>query len=176
MTTRTYQKGDAASIAVYSPCERYRYCLTREWDIAGRRVLFVMLNPSTATESHNDPTVERCERRARFMGGGAMRVVNIFAWRATDPAAMRAVSDPVGPLNDVTLRESAVDWVRGDGDMIIAAWGNHGTHRDRGGDVAGLLAQSQRRIFTFGLTRTGQPWHPLYVDYATAPEPWLPLR
>ena len=68
MITRSHVKGDAPSVAVYSPCERYRYTLTRTWDGSGRKVAFVMLNPSTATEVQNDPTVERCERRARALG------------------------------------------------------------------------------------------------------------
>jgi len=81
MITRNFQKGDAHSVAQYSDCERYRYALTRVWDPAGRKALFIMLNPSTATEFQNDPTVERCERRARALGFGAFRVTNIFAWR-----------------------------------------------------------------------------------------------
>ncbi len=97
MLTRSHQKGDAASTALYSDCETYRYQLTRVWNAPGPRVLFVMLNPSTATEAQNDPTVERCERRARALGFGAFQVVNIFAFRATDPRVMRAASDPVGP-------------------------------------------------------------------------------
>ena len=68
MITRTHTKGDAPSTAVYSDCERYRYSLSRVWDAAGKHVCFVMLNPSTATEVQNDPTVERCERRARALG------------------------------------------------------------------------------------------------------------
>ena len=91
MITRQHLKGDAESVAVYSPCEAYRYALTRVWNPAGRKALFVMLNPSTATEVQNDPTVERCERRARALGCGAFRVVNIFAYRATDPQVMRAL-------------------------------------------------------------------------------------
>ena len=71
MITRTHVKGDAPSVAVYSQCELYRYTLTRTWDAHGQKVLFVMLNPSTATEIQNDPTVERCERRARALGFGA---------------------------------------------------------------------------------------------------------
>jgi hypothetical protein len=62
MITRHHLKGDAESVAIYSPCERYRYRLTRVWDPKGPKALFVMLNPSTATEVQNDPTVERCER------------------------------------------------------------------------------------------------------------------
>ena len=68
----------------------YRYALTRVWDPLGPRLSFVMLNPSTATEVQNDPTVERCERRARALGFGGFRVTNIFAWRDTDPRKMRA--------------------------------------------------------------------------------------
>jgi hypothetical protein len=74
MLKRTHQKDDAASVAIYSDCERYRYSLTRVWDETGGKVHFVMLNPSTATEVQNDPTVERCERRARALGYGAFRV------------------------------------------------------------------------------------------------------
>ncbi len=109
MITRDFLKGDARSTAVYSDCERYRYLLTRVWNPDGPRALFVMLNPSTATEVQNDPTVERCERRARALGFGGFRVTNIFAWRDTDPRAMRAAADPVGPANDAAIAESC-DW------------------------------------------------------------------
>ena len=100
MIERRHQKGDAASVALYSDCQRYRYALTRIWDADGKRAVFIMLNPSTATEVQNDPTVARCERRARALGFGAFRVCNIFAWRDTDPRAMRAAAEPVGPDND----------------------------------------------------------------------------
>ncbi|MBT8413142.1 MAG: DUF1643 domain-containing protein, partial [Boseongicola sp.] len=72
MIVRQHSRDGTDSSAVYSPCEKYRYALTREWDARGRRLVFVMLNPSKATELANDPTVERCERRARQLGYGAM--------------------------------------------------------------------------------------------------------
>lgn len=164
---RSFDKGDTRSEAVYSDCERYRYLLTRVWG-DGPKALFVMLNPSTATEFQNDPTVERCERRARSLGFGAFRVTNIFAFRATDPRVMRAQADPIGPGNDAAIAESA-DWA----DRIICAWGNHGLHLDRGAKVEALLRSSGRPLLQFGLTGQGQPRHPLYVGYATQPEPWL---
>ena len=137
MITRGFTKGDAVSEAVYSDCEAYRYLLTRTWG-AGPRALFIMLNPSTATEVQNDPTVERCERRARALGHGAFRVTNIFAFRATDPKVMRAVADPVGPDNDSAILDS-IGW----SDVIVCAWGNHGLHLGRGAQVAELLAASR---------------------------------
>jgi len=168
MITRTHLKNDAPSTAIYSPCERYRYALTRIWDAAGRRAMFVMLNPSTATEVQNDPTVERCERRARALGFGAFRVTNIFAWRDTDPRKMRAAGDPVGPGNDAAIRDGAA-WA----DQIVCAWGTHGEHLGRGPAVEALLRGTGRPLFHLGLTRHGHPRHPLYVGYATRPEPWL---
>jgi len=121
MITRHHNTLDTKSTAIYSPCEAYRYSLTRIWEPEGKRALFIMLNPSTATEAQNDPTVERCERRSRTLGYGAFRVTNIFAFRATDPKVMRAEADPIGPENMQTITESC-DWA----DDIICAWGTHG--------------------------------------------------
>ncbi|MFT3690395.1 DUF1643 domain-containing protein [Paenirhodobacter sp.] len=171
MITRSHTKGDAPSVAVYSDCERYRYLLTRVWDPAGPRALFVMLNPSTATEVQNDPTVERCERRARTLGFGAFRVTNIFAWRATDPKDMRAQPDPVGPQNDRAILDS-VDWAAGPGARIVCAWGAHGAHLDRGAAVERLLRGTGRELFHLGLTKAGAPKHPLYIGYDRQPELW----
>ncbi|MFZ1469675.1 MAG: DUF1643 domain-containing protein [Paracoccaceae bacterium] len=168
MITRTFQKGDAASTAVYSDCQAFRYQLTRIWNPAGPKALFVMLNPSTATESQNDPTVERCERRARALGYGAFRVTNIFAFRATDPRVMRAASDPIGPDNDAAITDSA-SWA----DQIICAWGTHGAHLNRGPRIEALLRTTQQPLFHLGLTQAGHPTHPLYIAYDRQPQIWI---
>lgn len=167
MITRNHQKADAASVATYSACECYRYILTRTWNAAGPKALFTMLNPSTATEVQNDPTVERCERRARALGFGAFRVTNIFAYRATDPRVMRAQADPVGPGNDAAIVQSAL-WA----DQVICAWGNHGAHLDRGRRVETLLRATGLPLFHLGLTKADQPRHPLYLSYDTQPQIW----
>lgn len=166
MIIKRFTKGDAVSEAHYSDCERYRYGLSRVW-APGPRILFVMLNPSTATEVQNDPTVERCERRARALGFGAFAVANIFAFRATDPKVMRAAPDPVGPQNDSAIVEAS-----GLAERIVCAWGNHGLHLDRGHQVAALLRQTGVPLCHLGLTGHGQPRHPLYVGYDRQPEPW----
>ncbi len=167
MITRSHTKGDAPSTAVYSPCEAYRYALTRIWDTQGRRVLFVMLNPSTATEVQNDPTVERCERRARALGFGGFRVCNIFAFRATDPRVMRAQADPVGPANDAAIAEGAL-WA----DSVVCAWGAHGAHLGRGSAVEALLRATGRPLLHLGLSKAGHPKHPLYIAYECQPQGW----
>ena len=169
MILRSHQKGDAASVAEYSDCECYRYSLTRTWDQNGRRAAFIMLNPSTATEIQNDPTVERCERRARALGFGAFQVTNIFAWRDTDPKAMRAAADPVGADNDRTILAS-LGWAN----QVICAWGTHGAHLDRGAQVEALLRATGADLFNLGLTQAGHPKHPLYISYQQRPAPWHP--
>ena len=124
-----------------------------------------MLNPSTATEAANDPTIERCERRSRAMGFGALDVVNLFAFRATRPADLFAAEDPVGPECDRVLAEAAA----GAG-LIVAGWGIHGARHGRDGQVAALLAAHP--LTCLGVTKAGQPRHPLYVGYDTGPRPW----
>lgn len=167
MITRQALKGDAPSTATYSDCERYRYTLTREWAPERGRLLCVMLNPSTATEAQNDPTVERCERRARALGYGAFRVCNIFAWRATDPRVLRTVRDPVGPGNDAAILDGAA-WA----DAVLCAWGSHGAHLGRGPEVERLLRATGTPLCHLGLTKQGHPRHPLYVAYARQPTDW----
>jgi len=167
MVIKRLIRGDTESVAEYSACELYRYALTRVWDASGGRVAFLMLNPSTATEVQNDPTVERCERRARALGFGAFRVVNIFAFRATDPRVMRAQGDPVGPGNDAAI-VAAADWA----DRVVCAWGSHGLHLGRGAAVEAVLRRAGRPLYQLGLTKGGQPKHPLYIGYDRQPEIW----
>lgn len=166
--TRHHSTGGIASYATYSLCENYRYALTRSWG-TGVRIVFVMLNPSTASEIRNDPTVERCERRARALSGGAFRVVNLFAFRATDPRDLKAAPHPIGAGNNTALRQ-AVDW----GDLILCAWGVHGAHLDRGRTVEALLRAQPKPLHHLGLTKDGHPRHPLYLSYAITPQPWPP--
>ncbi len=169
MIERRFLKGDAESAALYSPCERYRYALTREWG-GGPRLLYVMLNPSKATEVQNDPTIERCERRARALAYGGFRACNLFAWRETSPALLKQAEEPVGAENDAALADAAA-WVGAEG-MILCGWGVHGAFRGRGAAVEALLRGTGRRLGHLGLTKEGHPRHPLYVSYEAVPRYW----
>lgn len=167
MILRRHQAGETSSEAIYSPCQAYRYALTRVWQPQGPRLAFVMLNPSTASEQKNDPTVARCEARARAAGQGGFRVVNLFAFRATDPRDLKAAGDPCGPGTDAALTEAAL-WA----DTILCAWGNHGNFRQRDAQALALLRATGKPLFHLGLTRQGQPRHPLYVTSAQVLLPW----
>ena len=107
--------------AQFSPCRRWRYTLQRTWDANLPSINFLLLNPSTADENRNDPTVERCQRRAERMGYGALFVTNIFAWRSTDPVVLNQVPDPVGPDNDDAIMARASQCA-----LVVCGWGNHG--------------------------------------------------
>lgn len=127
-----------------------------------------MLNPSKATELANDPTIERCERRARALGYGGLGIVNLFGWRETSPALLRKATDPIGPENEIVIN-AALDWT----DDVLAAWGVHGDYLGRGAAMAALLMTRKTRLFTLGLTKAGHPRHPLYVAYATPLQAWV---
>src|SRR5262245_19133112 len=94
--------------ALISPCGLYRYWLTRTWDNSLRRVCWVMLNPSTADAEQDDPTIRRCVGFARSWGAGGIIVVNLFAFRASDPKALLRAADPVGPDNDGHILKSVL--------------------------------------------------------------------
>ena len=168
MIVRRHENDGCVSVARYSDCGHYRYDLTRTWEPSGSKALFVMLNPSTATERANDPTVARVERRVRRMGFGAYRVCNLFAWRVTHPDYLHGVAAPVGPQNDETISE-ACQWA----DQLICAWGNHGGLDGRGATVEALMRSTTRPLFHFGLTKKGHPRHPLYLPYSLALAEWL---
>jgi len=127
-----------------------------------------MLNPSTATEIQNDPTVERCERRAKVLGYGAFKVCNIFAYRSTDPKIMRLQKDPIGPENDKIIIKSA-NW----SNNIICAWGTNGSHLNRGKKIEELLRAKNFTLTHLGLSKDGHPKHPLYISYSVSPENWI---
>lgn len=129
-----------------------------------------MLNPSTADELGDDPTIRRCIGFARRWGYAGLIVANLFALRATDPLALFAAHDPVGdPANrDAIL--GAID----EAALILCAWGHFAAARDRGQEVAALVRKRGHVPHCLGLTRQGAPRHPLYLPATTRPIPLHP--
>lgn len=144
-----------------SPCGTWRYQLQRTWNDDAPLMVFVMLNPSTADASTDDATLRACLRQARAKGFGRLRVLNLFALRATDPALLASATDPVGPHNEAALHDG-LSGLHPD-DRVVCAWGNGGHLRGRGLAVAGQLRARGLALHHLGLTAAGQPRHPLYV-------------
>lgn len=151
--------------ADFSPDRKYRYTLIREWDASKPRCLFILLNPSTADAEKDDPTNRRGINFAIQWGFGACVFCNLFAFRTPDPKVMKAEDEPVGPENDEWLLKESKK-----ARITIAAWGIHGTHRDRNERVLELLAG--RAVHCMGLTNDGHPKHILYLLSGLRPEIW----
>ena len=145
---------------------RYRYALLRRWTLGGGAVAFVMLNPSTADAELDDPTVRRCVGFAKAWGYGAVHVLNLFAYRATDPVVLTFADDPVGSENDVYLLRHAEAGV-----PMVAGWGAHKMARTRAAEVTSRLGI---RWLALGTTKDGSPRHPLYVKSDVQPVEWRP--
>lgn len=148
--------------ATFSSCRKYRYDLWRRWK-DGPYVMFIGLNPSTADETNDDPTVRRCIGYAQAWGYSALCMTNIFAWRNTDPAKMKATAEPVGPENDAHLARLASA-----AGLVVAAWGTHGAHLGRGEAVRKLI----KNLHCLKLTADGSPSHPLYLPKTLTPAPF----
>lgn len=151
--------------AEFSPDRKYRWTLHRIWQPANPLACYVLLNPSTADEFSNDPTVERCQVRALNAGFGGLIVVNIFAFRSTDPAALYEIADPVGGLaNDMAIVAAAQK-----SKLVVCGWGRHGALQDRGKKVLELIRSTGKVPHALRINSDGSPVHPLYLPYSLNP-------
>lgn len=145
--------------AIISSCGQYRYMLSREGDLTAQRgpVVFIMLNPSTADATLDDPTIRRCRGFAQTWGCNGIKVLNLYALRSTDPNGLWAHEDPVGPENDNWLTRIALS-----AEEVVCAWGGN-AQPSRVREVAAMLASAGIRLKCLGTTKAGAPRHPLYV-------------
>lgn len=165
------------SSAVISPDGLYRYILTRIWDDKLPVLLWVMLNPSTADARVNDRTILTCIEFARVLGYGGIEVVNLYAFRATDPDELSQAADPIGPGNDHWLNVAAARC-----DAAMLGWGQHaainlvqayqGSLRNRPDVVVEILQRYSLELQCLRITKKGQPQHPLYIARNTSPIPF----
>lgn len=155
------------SDAVLSEDGTYRYSLRRWW-APTPLVRFIMLNPSTADATVDDPTIRRCMGFARAWGYGGIVVHNLYALRATDPGALLAHPDPIGPDNDEHLRRGA------SAALTVCAWGAHPMAGRRADEVIGLLLGLGDAPHHLGLTKAGAPRHPLYLPRTAVPTRLVP--
>jgi hypothetical protein len=147
--------------ATISDCGKYRYNLWRIWDGEKEVVTFIGLNPSTADAEHDDPTIRRCINFAESWGYGGIYMVNLFAFRATEPKIMKSQDYPVGKENDEWIKQMVEESA-----IAIAAWGNHGRHMRRDLAVKKLVGE---KLYCIAKTKRGNPNHPLYLKSDLTP-------
>lgn len=156
------------SDAHFSDDRIYRYSLTRIWGSINvnhdRLVAFIGLNPSTADETADDPTIRREIGYAKSWGYDGLIKLNLFAFRATDPMQMKKQQDPIGPANNAIIALIAEQC-----GLVVATWGAHGTFRDRDRHVVKII---KKDIHCLALTLNGIPKHSLYLKKDLQPQLW----
>ncbi|MBE9061028.1 DUF1643 domain-containing protein [cf. Phormidesmis sp. LEGE 11477] len=155
--------------AVFDQTGKYRYCLGRRWQPGGSSVAFVMLNPSQADASRDDPTLRACTQFAQRWQYAALEVVNLFGYRTPHPAqlkqALNQAEDPIGDQNDRYLLQTVEE-----ADQVVLAWGNWGSLAGRDRTILTLLTPHWAKLTYLQLNRSGQPRHPLYISRSVLPQ------
>jgi hypothetical protein len=141
--------------AEFSENREYRYALSRVWNPSAKKVTFIGLNPSTADENIDDPTIRRCIGFSKSWGGGSLQMINLFAFRSTNPKDLLTAIDPIGSENDKWILH-----ITNNSDIVVAAWGNHGSLNGRDRYVLGLI---DKKIYALTITSKNMPGHPLYL-------------
>jgi hypothetical protein len=158
--TNLYLENDA----IISDCGKYRYLLRRVWDQTKPRALLIMLNPSTADAKQDDATIRSCVRLLKNIDYGSMEVVNLMAWRATNPNDLPTkYSDSMG-CDNPRIIEAAVNRC----DVVICAWGGHPHAKRFERGVLDIVSLYKSIVYCFGRTQAGSPKHPLYLKSGTA--------
>ena len=159
--------------AVISEDGLYRYSLERDWSARKQRCIFVMLNPSTADAEKDDPTIRRCIGFAKQWGCGGLTVLNLFAYRATDPKVLSEVNDPIGPENDLWI-EAAFQGLSDP--IVIYAWGvNAKVWALRCHRIYQIARRNGIKPYILGLlSKEGFPRHPLYLPKNASLVHWRP--
>ena len=147
--------------------EVYRYRLWRIWGSCIDRLVYIMLNPSTADAMKDDPTIRKCVGFAKIFGFDRIDVVNLYAYRATKPTVLQQVSDPIGPQNDNEIFKCC-----NKASKIVCAWGRQPFARQRARTVAHLLTEAGNKLYCLETNSDGSPMHPLYVPYDNIMVEW----
>ena len=126
--------------------------------------LVIGMNPSTADEKEDDPTINKCISYAKSWGYGKVLMANLFTFRSTDPSILNYVSNPIGSDNDFYLQKSASE-----ADLVIACWGNPGRLLNRDKEVISLISD----LYCLKQNKNGTPHHPLYLSKETKPSPYI---
>lgn len=161
-------KNNILTEVIFSKCYTYRYSYKRTWNLRSKNFLFILLNPSTASESKNDSTITRLEKHVRNLDGGSFTVCNLFALREKSPKKLKIKDNPIGDRNEYFIKKNSSM-----AHKIICAWGNEGKYLNQAKKIKKMLIKKNYEIFIFGLTKKNEPSHPLYLSYNIKIKRWF---
>lgn len=141
--------------AVFDESEKYRYSLYREWDNSLPRILFIMLNPSTANHDTEDHTSRQCLYFSKKFGYGSLEIVNLYAYVSTDPKQLKESDDPIGKKNNAYILEAAKR-----AKTVVIAWGEKHLMKQRNKEITKLLREYGHQVYCLDVTKSGHPRHP----------------
>ncbi|MEL7351529.1 MAG: DUF1643 domain-containing protein [Cyanobacteria bacterium P01_A01_bin.116] len=156
--------------AIFDATGHYRYRLDRRWAQKGPTVAFVMLNPSRADATCDDPTLRACIQFAQRWDYAALSVVNLFGYRTPHPKVLKTADDPIGAENDDYVLKAIAQ-----ADKCVLAWGNWGSWLGRDRAMLSLLTPHHSKLTCLALNQSGQPRHPLYIKRETPLQPFMPV-
>ena len=160
---------------IFSSDRVYRYVLRCQCATAApkprRRIAWIGLNPSTADEFTLDQTLAAVCRYSRDWGFSEVVMLNLFAFRTTQPRELKRAADPIGPDNDPHLLTEVCA-----ADRVIACWGDHGRFRERDQHVVDLLVAKAAAFECLLKNKSGAPHHPLYLKLGIRPKPFREER
>ena len=142
--------------AIFDKTRNHRYLLIRQWEKGTKFVNFILLNPSTADEKLDDPTIRACITFAKNWGFDGIYITNLFSYRTKSPKELKKANEPIGVKCDNYIKEFAIK-----SNLIVCAWGNHGTYLNRNKEIIKLLKKID--LYCLGITKKGEPKHPLYI-------------
>ena len=162
------------SNAAFSECGLYRWSLTRKISYKQNKLLFIGLNPSIAGKQLNDPTTNRIINFSKEWGYGRLLMINLFARITKDPVQLKNYPNPVGDKNDIEIFLRMQCWANDRSWHLWLGWGSKGKFMNRNQEVISLIRKFYIETFqrfknvdgplVVGLTKQGDPIHPLYVS------------
>jgi hypothetical protein len=152
--------------ATLSACGTYRYNLVRRWSMSAPQACVIMLNPSTADADKDDPTIRKLIGFGQRLGWGGFEVVNLYSYRATKPAALRAAGYPGQRVEDDRYIIQAAIAAKASGGPVICAWGANARGMQRPMVVRAVLRHADiTELRALRLLPDGTPEHPLMLPY-----------
>ncbi len=161
------------SYCLFSRCRFYRWILKRELSSGKKSLVFIGLNPSKANSFNNDRTLVRIINFCSRWNYNNIYIINLFGLISKSPSQLSKSNDPIGGNNDLITLLTLQFWLKNINCDLWLGWGDKGHLNGRDREVLKIIKKLStfnsyeknysRRILSLGLSKKGNPRHPLYM-------------